>query len=120
MCQAAVCTSFYTHKLYVPYDNMKQRRGEFAQGPTDGKRKILDWNLESLAIESTCQNPRGSDGKESPCNVGNPGSVLGSGRSPREGNGYPCQYSSLENSINRRDWWDTVHGVTKSWTLLSN
>ena len=39
--------------------------------------------------------PGGSDGKESTCNVGDPGSVPGLGRSPGEGNGYPLQYSCL-------------------------
>ena len=38
----------------------------------------------------------------------------------REGNGNPLQYSCLENSMDKRAWWDTVHGVTKSWTQLSN
>ena len=45
--------------------------------------------------------PGGSDDKESACNAGDLGSVLGSGRSPGEGNGYPLQYSCLENSMNR-------------------
>ena len=31
----------------------------------------------------------GSDGKESACNAGYPGSIPGSGRSPGEGDGYP-------------------------------
>ena len=42
-----------------------------------------------------------SDGKESACNAGDPGSVSGSGRSPREGNGNTFQYSCLEDSIDR-------------------
>ena len=42
--------------------------------------------------------PGGSDGKESACNTGDPGSIPGSGRSPGEGNGNPLQYSCLENS----------------------
>ena len=41
----------------------------------------------------------GSDGKESTCSSGDPGLIPGSGRSPGEGNGYPGQYSCLENSI---------------------
>ena len=45
--------------------------------------------------------PDGSGGKESACNVGDPGSVPGSGRSPGEGNGYPLQYSCLEISMDR-------------------
>ena len=46
--------------------------------------------------------PRGSDGKESACNVGDLGSIPGWGRSPGEGNGIPLQYSCLENSMDRR------------------
>ena len=45
------------------------------------------------------QSPDGSDGKESTCNAGDPGSVSGSGRSSGEGNGNPLQYSCQENSI---------------------
>ena len=60
----------------------------------------------------------GSDGKASACNVGDPGSIPGSGRSPGEGNGNPLQYSCLENSMDRGAWWPTVHGVTKSQTRL--
>ena len=37
--------------------------------------------------------PNGSDGKESACNAGDPGSSPGSGRSPGEGMGYPLEYS---------------------------
>ena len=59
--------------------------------------------------------PGGSAGKESACNVGDLGSILGLGRSPGEGNGYPLQYSGLENSVDC-----IVHGVAKSQTWLSN
>ena len=41
-------------------------------------------------------------------------------RSPREGNGYPLQYSCLDNSMDRGAWRAIVHGVTKSQTRLSN
>ena len=40
--------------------------------------------------------------QETACNAGNVTSILGSGRSPGEGNGYPLQYSCLENSMDRR------------------
>ena len=60
--------------------------------------------------------PGSSDGKESACNEGNPGSVPGSGRSLGEGNGNPLQYSSLENAMDRGACRATVHGVTKSLT----
>ena len=45
--------------------------------------------------------PGGSDGKASAYNVGDPGSIPGSGRSPGEGNGNPLQYSCLENPMDR-------------------
>ena len=48
--------------------------------------------------------PGGSDGKASAYNEGDLGSVSGSGRSPREGNGNPLQYSCLENPINGGTW----------------
>ena len=60
--------------------------------------------------------PDGSDGKESACCAGDPGSIPGSGRSPGEGNGNPLQYPYLENSMDRGAWWATVHGVLKSST----
>ena len=45
--------------------------------------------------------PGGSDSKESACNGGDLGLISGSGRSRREGSGYPLQYSDLENSMYR-------------------
>ena len=48
------------------------------------------------------------------------GLIPGSGRSPGEGNGNPFQYSCLENSMDRGAWQATVHGVTKSWSRLSD
>ena len=62
----------------------------------------------------------GSDGKESTCSAGDLDSIPGSGRSPGEGNGYPLQYSFLENSTDRKAWWAIVHGVTKNQTQLSS
>jgi len=50
----------------------------------------------------------GSAGKESACSVGDLGLITGLGRSPGEGNGYPLQYSGLENSMDF-----IVHGVAK-------
>ena len=38
--------------------------------------------------------------------------------STREGNGNPCQYSCLENPVDRGAWWAAVYGVTQSWTRL--
>ena len=52
--------------------------------------------------------------KDSAYKAGDVGSIPGLGRSPGEGNGYPLQYSSLENSTDRGAWQATVHGVVKS------
>ena len=46
--------------------------------------------------------------------------ILGSERSPGEGNSNRCQYSCLENPMDRGSWRATVHEVAKSWTQLSN
>ena len=64
--------------------------------------------------------PGGSDGKASAYNAGDLGSIPGSGRSSREGNGYPLQYSCLENPMDRGAWWATVDGVAKSRRRLSD
>ena len=62
--------------------------------------------------------------KESACNAGDTGSIPGLGRSPGEGNGYPLQYSCLENpmdrGVDRGAWRATVHGVARSQTWLSD
>ena len=54
--------------------------------------------------------------KNPPANAGDSGSIPGSGRSPREGNGNPLQYSRLENPKDRGAWWGTAHGASKSLT----
>ena len=64
--------------------------------------------------------PGGSDGKVSACNLGDPGSIPGLGRSPGEGNGLPLQCSCLENPMDGGAWWATVHRVAKSRTRLSD
>ena len=60
--------------------------------------------------------PCGSNSKESACYVEEHGSVPGSGRSSGEENGNPCQYSFLENSMDREAWWATICGIEKSQT----
>ena len=51
--------------------------------------------------------PLGSDGKESACDVGDPGSIFGLGRSPGEGNSKPLQSGSMD----RGAWWATVQSM---------
>ena len=61
--------------------------------------------------------PASSDDKETACSAGDLGSIPGSGRSIGEGNGYPLQYSCLENSMDRGACRAIVHGVTESDTI---
>ena len=57
--------------------------------------------------------------KNLPADVGDMGSIPGSGSSPGEENGNPLRYSCRDNPMDRGTWWATVHRVTKSWTRLS-
>ena len=93
---------------------------------------IMDW-LDLLAVQGTLKSHLqhhsskasflrrsalvAQMGKASACNVGDLGSIPGSGRAPGEGSGNPLQYSCLENSM---DGGSYSHGVTKSRTRLSN
>ena len=57
--------------------------------------------------------PIGLDGEESACNAEDLGLIPGLGRSSGGGNGYPLQYSCLENPMGRVAWWATVHSVAE-------
>ena len=64
-------------------------------------------------------SPDGSAIENLPANAGDTGdagSIPGSARSPREGNGNPLQYPYLRNPMDREAWWATVQGVSKSQT----
>ena len=79
-----------------------------------------------------CGFPGGSDGKASVCNVGDPGSIPGSGRSAGEGNGNPLQHSCLGKSHGQRsligyslwgckesDTTERIHSFLHGTTLTS-
>ena len=71
-------------------------------------------NKEILSIDFGGEDfPDSSADKEFVCNAGDLGLIPGLGRSPGEGNGYPFQYSGLENSMDC-----VVHGVANSLTRL--
>ena len=79
----------------------------------------IHWRRDSLPTPVFLGFPCGSAGKESTCNVGDMGLIPALERAPGEGNGYPLQYSGLENSIGY-----TVHGAgkesdTTEWLALS-
>ena len=75
----------------------------------------IHWKRDRLPTPVFLGFPCGSVGKESACNAGDLASIPGLGRSPGKGKGYPLQYSGLKNFMDC-----IVHGVTKSWTRLSD
>ena len=76
---------------------------------------------QSVSVRTPPPSLGGSDRKESACNEGDLGSIPGSGRSPGEGNGYPLQYSFLENYKDRGAWWGySPWGRRESWQWLSD
>ena len=66
-------------------------------------------SLFSGKASTPLPSPGGSDGKESACNAGDPGSIPGPGGYPGGGNGNPLQDSCLGNPMDRGAWWATVH-----------
>ena len=72
----------------------------------------------SQFFASASQSIGGSEVKASACKVGDLGLIPGSGRSPGEGKGYPCQYSGLENPRDGGAWWAAIYGVAQSQTQL--
>ena len=81
----------------------------------DSRVRKICWRRDRPPTPVSLGFPCGSAGKEFACKVGDLGSILGLGRSPGEGKGYPLQYSGLENSMDSR-----AHGVANSWTQLSD
>ena len=103
----------------------------FLPGESQGQGSLVGCHLwgrtQSDTTEATQQQqqqqvviglPWQISGKESACNAGGLGSIPGLGRSPGGGHGTLLQYSCLENPMDRRAWWATVHRVTQSWARL--
>ena len=89
-------------------------RCSVAQISTNYKRIVV----KSMALIHDF--PGGSEGKASAYNVGDLGSIPGSGRSSVEGNGNPLQCSCLQNPMDGGAWWAPVHGIAKSRTRLND
>ena len=79
-----------------------------------GNRALWVTFIRALVLALVVKNPPAGAGDMTP------GLIPGSGRSPGGGYGNPLQYSCLENSMDRGAWWAVVHGVAKSWTVLSD
>ena len=87
------------------------------------KERILKMNHSALQQKLTQGFPGSTVLKNPPANSGDTrdlGLIPGLENSPGEGNGNLFQYSCLENSMDRRAWWATDHGVVKSQTKLGN
>ena len=129
--------TFLTGTFTTLWTKMQQKKNKFCSttfGPhkqylTQKKTAVL--SVLPMSIHLFLRNkyililyfgvfPGGSDSKEPACNVGDLGSIPGSGRSPGEGNGNPLQYSCLENSVDGGAWGAVIHGVAKSQTRLSD
>ena len=91
----------------------------FTAERTYGCTSVWVWNEHRLSLLLThCDFSDFSDGKESACNAGDPGSVPGWRRCPGERNGNPLQYSCLRNPKDRGAWWAITHGVAESQMWL--
>ena len=74
------------------------------------------FNISCISYNMLPFGINGSGSKEFSCNAEDLDSITGMERSPGEGNGYPLQYSYLENPMDRGAWQATVPEVTKSST----
>ena len=99
-----------THSSILAWEILYGQRSLVGYSPWGHKELYTTFTFMVLGFLGS------SDGKEYACNVGDPGSLPGSGRSSAEGNGYPLQYSCLENPMDRGAWWAAVCGVVKSQT----
>ena len=80
-------------------------------GRSMGSQRVgHDWSTSLFTFFQPTGFPGDAEVKASACNVGDLGSIPGSGRPPREGNSNPLQYSCLENPTDGGAWWATVHG----------
>ena len=109
----------------IPWRRRWQSTPVLLPGKSHGQRSLVGyspWGRKELDtterlhfhfLSTTWGFSGGSDGKESACNVGDLGLIPGSGRSHRDGNLYPLQYSWLENTMDRGDWRSTIPGVVR-------
>ena len=90
----------------------QQQKADIPSSPVDLFTRGSRIGVDILTLSF----PGGLVVKNPPANAGDPGWIPGSGGSPGEENGNPFQYSCLENSMDRRAWWASVHEIAKNWT----
>ena len=105
------CIVFKLGSILESLGNLKTSRSLIST-PRDAD-VIDEWCVLDNKRFERCQNPWWLSGKQSTCNVENVGSIPRLGRSPRERNGTPVQYSCLGNPMDRGAWQAIVHGVTR-------
>ena len=116
--------------------NQLLKRGKYRSNPifplrsvvkVDKRTSVLVFLWRKYDLNSSIIHKMGfpcsSVGKESACSTGDPGSILGLGRSPGEGNGNWLQYPCLENLMDTGACWAAVHGDAESgmteWLTLT-
>ena len=92
---SVVSHSLQPHGKYSPWNSPGQNTG-------GGNLSLFHQIFPTQELSQGL--PDGTDGKVSAYNVGDLGSIPGSGRAPGEENGNPLQYSCLENPTDRGVW----------------
>ena len=96
---------------------LKMRQGKLLKGFAYSRYSV-DWSYKFRNHKYHFELPRWLSSKESACNAGAAGSILGSRWSPGGRNGYPLQYSCLDNPMDGGVWRAIVYRFAKSWTWL--
>ena len=113
-----VCEKFYKgfpgSSAQLVKNHLQSRRPWF-----DSWVGKICWRRDRLPTPVFQGFPCGSAGKESVCNAGDLGSIPRLGRPPVEGNGYPLQYSGLENSMDYNPWGHKESDRTQRLSLSS-
>ena len=121
--QIKATARYHFTSVRMPLPN-KARKNERWQGCGEKGTLVHCWRERKLvSLLWKTSFPGGSVVKSPPANAGEARDVgvnPGLGRSPAVGNGNPLQYSCLGNSMEKGNWRAIIHGVTKSWTQLSN
>ena len=107
-------SSHLSKEMYSCLENPMDGEAWWGYSPQGHKESEMTERLNQSRY--TRGFPGSSDSEKSDSSVGDMGLTCGLGRCPGEGSGSLLQYSCLENPMDRRAWWATAQGVTKSQT----